>query len=188
MQFIPLPVRLIKQEGIFTMKRLLVLLLALLLLTACAAPADSTFATTMPPIATPVQTAQATRAAVQEVDFDPALVGTLQSATLTWTHMSDRSIIHTGALTDPNKLRILEGILSGAKQTENIPMCFDADFKHELTLVRADGSIMTVLVSIDECPYLREGDVCYNYERAGVNLTGKDSNAAIYDLFGAKIR
>ena len=47
---------------------------------------------------------------------------------------------------------------------------------------------MTVLVSIDECPYLREGDVCYNYERAGVKLTSKDTNAAIYDLFGADIR
>ena len=169
------------------MRRLFVLLLAALLLTACAAPADHTFAT-MPPIATPAQTAEATRAAVQEVDFDPAQVGTLQSATLTWTHMSDRSVIQTGALTDPNKLRILEGILSGAKRMENIPMCFDADFKHELTLVRADGSIMTVLVSIDDCPYLREGDVCYNYERAGVNLTGKDNNTAIYDLFGAKMR
>ena len=173
------------------MKRLLVLLLAAGLLTACAAPADRTFAILPPatdtPVVTPVQTAEATRAAVQEVDFDPALVGTLQSAILTWTSSADRSSIHTGALTEPNKLRLLEGILSGARQMENIPMCFDAAFRHELTLVRADGSIMTVLVSIDECPYLREGDVCYNYERAGEKLTGKDTNAAIYDLFGASI-
>ncbi len=174
------------------MKRLLVLLLAAVLLTACAAPAGRTFATLPPateaPTATPTQTAEATRAAVQEHDFAPALVGTLQSATLTWTHSSDRSIIHTGALTDPNKLRILEGILSGAKQMENVPMCFDGPVKHELTLVRADGSIMTVLVSLDECAYLREGDVCFNYERAAEKLTGKDNNSAIYDLFGATIR
>ena len=192
MQFFRGFVRLIEQEGIFTMKRLLVLLLAAVLLTACAAPADRTFATLPPatdaPTAMPTQTAEATRAAVQEVDFDPALVGTLQSATLTWTSSANRSSIHTGALTDANKLRVLEGILSGSKRMENIPMCFDAEFKHELTLVRADGSIMTVLVSIDECPYLREGDVCYNYERAGVKLTSKDTNAAIYDLFGADIR
>lgn len=174
------------------MKRLLVLLLAALLLTSCAAPADRSPAVLPPatdaPAATPVRTAEATRAALQMVDFDPALVGTLQSATLTWTEMADRGSIHTGALTDPNKLRILEGILSGARRMENIPMCFDADFRHELTLVRMDGSIMTVLVSIDECPCLREGDVCYDYERAGTKLTGKDTNAAIYDLFGAKIR
>lgn len=170
------------------MKRLLVMLLALLLLTACTAPADQTFATVPPATATPTQTAEATRAAVQEVDFDPALVGTLQSATLTWTEMADRSSIHTAALTDGEALRTLEGILSGAKQVENIPMCFDGPVKHELTLVRADGSIMTVLVSLDECAYLREGDVCFNYERAATQLTGKDNNSAIYDLFGAKIR
>lgn len=175
------------QEEIF-MKRLLVMLLALLLLTACTAPADQTIATMPPATATPTQTAEATRAAIQVLDFDPAQIGTLQSATLTWTHMSDRSLIHTNALTDPNKLRILESILSGAKRMENIPMCFDADFKHELTLVRADGSVMTVLVSIDACPYLRSGDVCWDYKRAGEKLTGKKDNAAIYDLFGAKIR
>lgn len=174
------------------MKRLLVMLLALVLLTSCAAPADRTFATlpsaTDAPTATPSQTTETPRVAVQEVDFDPALVGTLQSATLTWTHASNRSVIHTAALTNPDKLRTLEGILSGAKQVENVPMCFDGPAKHELTLVRADGSVMTVLVSLDECAYLREGDVCFNYRRAATQLTGKDDNTAIYDLFDAKIR
>lgn len=170
------------------MKRLLVLLLSALLLTACAAPVDQTFATLPPATATPTQTAEATRAAIQEYDFDPALVGTLQSATLTWTEMADRSIIHTGALTDPADLRTLEGILSGAKRVENIPMCFDGGADHELTLVRQDGSVMTVLVAEDECPYLREGDVCFNFERAAQQLTSKETNAAIYDLFGAKLR
>lgn len=164
------------------MKRLLVLLLALLLLTACTAPADQTFATMPPATATPTQTAEATRAAVQEVDFDPALVGTLQSATLTWTHMSDRSVIHSGALTDPEKLRELEKILTSAKPMTFITQCFESSLEHELTLVRSDGSIMTVLVALDDCPTLRHGDTCYDFKAAA------KSNAAIYDLFGAKIR
>ncbi|MBE5803544.1 MAG: hypothetical protein E7316_03430 [Clostridiales bacterium] len=166
------------------MKRIILLAaLSLLVLTlaGCAAPEDQTGAADQ-------AAATATRAAIQEYDFDPAQVGTLQSATLTWTHASDRSVIHTAALTDPNKLRTLEGILAGAKQVENVPMCFDGPAKHELTLVRADGSVMTVLVSLDECAYLREGDVCFNYERAATQLTGKDNNTAIYDLFDAAIR
>lgn len=160
------------------MKRLLVMLLALVLLTACTAPADQA-ASTSPGAA-------ATRAALQKLAFDPAQVGTLQSATLTWTEMADRSVIHTAALTDAQGLRTLEGILSGAKQVENIPMCFDAPYKHELTLVRSDGAVMSVLVSLDACPYLREGDVCFNYERAATELTGKDTNQALYDLFNAR--
>lgn len=151
------------------MKRLLVLLLAGLLLTACTAPAEQTAA------------AQATRAAIQNIDFDPAQVGTLQSATLTWTEYSDRSIIHTGALTDAESLRTLEKLLSAAKQIEGIPQCFETAHQHELALVRQDGSIMTVLVSLDSCPTLREGDTCYDFGDAA------HTNQAIYDLFGATI-
>ena len=151
------------------MKRLLVLLLAGLLLTACTAPAEQTAA------------AQATRAAIQNIDFDPAQVGTLQSATLTWTEYSDRSIIHTGALTDAESLRTLEKLLSVAKRMEGIPQCFETDHQHELTLVRQDGSIMTVLVSLDSCPTLREGDTCYDFRDAA------HTNQAIYDLFGATV-
>ena len=167
------------------MKKLPALLLCCLLLTACQAPKDAAFTTTPP--ATSVPTAAATRAALVQRDFDPAQVGTLQSATLTWTEMADRSMVHTAALTDGDALRTLESILAGAKRVENIPMCFDAPFRHELTLVLADGSVMTVLVSVDRCPYLREGDVCFNFEGAGTLLTGKSDNTAIYDLFGAKI-
>ena len=151
------------------MKRLLVLLLAGLLLTACTAPAEQTAA------------AQATRAAIQNIDFDPAQVGTLQSATLTWTEYSDRSIIHTGALTDAESLRTLEKLLSVAKRMEGIPQCFETAHQHELTLVRQDGSIMTVLVSLDSCPTLLEGDTCYDFGDAA------DTNQAIYDLFGATV-
>lgn len=181
MQFIPYLFRLIKQEGFFTMKRLLVLLLGCLLLTACAAPADQPFAT-MPPIITPAQTAEVTRAAIQVLDFDPAQVGTLQSATLTWTHMSNRSVIHTGALTDPEKLRVLERILTSAEPMTFITQCFESTLEHELTLVRSDGSVMTVLVALDDCPTLRHGNTCYDFKAAA------NSNTAIYDLFGAKIR
>lgn len=169
------------------MKRLLVLLLSLLLLTACAAPDIPHFPTASPIAAAPTATAAAVRAAVVERDFDPAGIGSLQSATLTWTEKADRTLIHTAALTDGDDLRTLEGILAGAKRVENIPMCFDAEYRHELTLILADGSVMTVLVSIDACPYLREGDVCFNYERAAQRLSNKSDNTAIYDLFGAVI-
>ena len=182
MQFFPGFARLIKQEGIFTMKRLLVLLLMALLLTACAAPADNTFATMPPATAVPAHTAEATRAAIQVLDFDPAQVGTLQSATLTWTHMSNRSVIHTGALTDPEKLRVLERILTSAEPMTFITQCFESTLEHELTLVRSDGSVMTVLVALDDCPTLRHGNTCYDFKAAA------NSNTAIYDLFGAKIR
>lgn len=154
------------------MKRLLVLLLAALLLTACTAPADQTAST---------QQAQTTRAAIQELDFDPAQVGTLQSATLTWTEYGDRSIIHTGAVTDSESLRTLEKLLSAAEKMTFIPQCFETAHEHELTLVRQDGSIMTVLVSLDACPTLREGDTCYDFKAAA------DTNQAIYDLFGATV-
>ncbi len=156
------------------MRRLFIMLAAVLLLAGCTAPAA--------PAADALATATATRAAIQHVDFDPAQVGTLQSATLTWTHMDDRSIIHTGALTDPEKLRTLEEILSAAVPMGFISQCFETTLRHELTLVRADGSIMTVLVAVDDCPALRYGDTCYDFKSAA------KSNAAIYDLFGAAIR
>lgn len=171
------------------MRRLFAILVVLLLLAGCVAifgfttdaPVEAFIVATDEP-ADALAAATATRAAIQYLDFDPAQVGTLQSATLTWTHMSDRSIVHTGALTEPEKLRALEKILSGAEKMTFIPQCFDAEFKHELTLVRSDGSIMTVLVSIDACPSLRHGDACYDFKSVA------KSNTAIYDLFGASIR
>jgi len=171
------------------MRRLFAILVVLLLLAGCVAifgfttdaPVETFIVATDEP-ADALAAATATRAAIQYLDFDPAQVGTLQSATLTWTHMSDRSIVHTGALTEPEKLRTLEKILSGAEKMTFIPQCFDAEFKHELTLVRSDGSIMTVLVSIDACPSLRHGDACYDFKSVA------KSNTAIYDLFGASIR
>jgi len=172
------------------MRRLFAILVVLLLLAGCVAifgfttdaPVETFIVATDEPAADALAAATATRAAIQYLEFDPAQVGTLQSATLTWTHMSDRSIVHTGALTEPEKLRTLEKILSGAEKMTFIPQCFDAEFKHELTLVRSDGSIMTVLVSIDACPSLRHGDDCYDFKSVA------KSNTAIYDLFGASIR
>lgn len=156
----------------------LMLLVLLTLLCACAAPVDQT--RSFDPAA-----AAATRAAIQYLQFDPAEVGQLQSATLTWTRPDDRSTIHTGSLTEPDDLRTLEALLSSATPMENIPMCFDAAFKHELTLVRSDGAVTTLLLSIDECPYLRQGDQCFSYKQSALEATGESTNAVIYDLFGA---
>lgn len=163
------------------MKKLLMfltLLVLMALLASCAAPVDQT--RPFDPSA-----AATTRAAIQYLQFDPAEVGHLQSATLTWTTPEDRSSIHTGMLTEPDDLRTLEALLTSATPMENIPMCFDAAFKHELTLVRADGAVTTLLVSIDECPCLRQGDQCFSYKQSALDSTGDPTNAVIYDLFDA---
>jgi hypothetical protein len=165
------------------MRRLFIMLAALLLLAGCVAALG--FTTDAPVEVLSMDTAEpaatATRAAIQYLDFDPAQVGTLQSATLTWTHISDRSIVHTGAVTEPEKLRTLEKILSSAEKMGFISQCFETSLRHELTLVRDDGSIMTVLVAVDDCPSLRYGDTCYDFKSAA------KTNHALYELFGAEI-
>ena len=164
------------------MRRLFIALVALLVLAGCIATLKTTVDAPAAPMPTEaLAAATATRAAIQHLDFDPAQVGTLQSATLTWTHISDRSIVHTGAITEPEKLRTLEKILSGAEKMGFITQCFETQLRHELTLVRADGSIMTVLVAVDDCPTLRCGDTCYDFKSVA------KTNHALYELFGAEI-
>jgi len=160
-------------------KRMLSLLAVVLLLGGCAAPIDRHIR---------MSSAQATRAALEEVAYTPACITHLQSATLTWTSPKEnREIVHAAALTDTKGLNALEKLLKEAEEHEPTA-CFDEDVRHELTLTLQSGAVVRMLIATDNCCMLRADDKYYTFEPAESRQSDlRQDNQVLYSLFGASV-
>lgn len=160
-------------------KRMLSLLALMLILGGCSAPIDRHIR---------MSSAQATRAAMEEVAYTPACITHLQSATLTWTSpQENREIVHAAALTDAKGLNALEKLLKEAEEHQPTA-CFDDDVRHELTLTLQSGAVVRLLVATDSCCMLRADDTYYTFEPVDSRQSDlRQDNQVLYGLFGASV-
>ena len=124
-----------------------------------------------------------------QVPFSPDIIEGVQSATLTYTLLSEnREIVHTAELTDVASLADLQALLYESEKLDYETPCFAQDTDNVLTVTLANGTQTSVSVALDSCTIIRSDGAYYNFMPPQYRDNDEHpDNTILYSLFSVSL-